>query len=221
MLTHAIEDYLKTIYHLCEAHGKATTTQIAEALQVTPASVSGMLRKLAHTEPPLIQYHKHQGATLTPAGERVALEIIRHHRLLETFLHQMLGYEWHEVHAEADRLEHVISENFETRIAQALGNPTHDPHGDPIPSADLEMPASPQTALSDLRPPHSGVVARVDDTDPQLLCYLQAQGIVPEARITITNYSAFDENLSLQVEGQEEPIVLGPAVTRQIYVENG
>ncbi|GAB4531460.1 MAG: metal-dependent transcriptional regulator [Anaerolineales bacterium] len=219
MLTNAIEDYIKTIYHLCTNRGKANTNQIAEALQVTPASVSGMLRKLAHTDPPLVSYHKHRGVTLTPDGERVALEVIRHHRLLETFLHQILGYEWHEVHAEADRLEHVISEEFEARMAQALGYPTHDPHGDPIPSPALEMPHRDLFPLGSLRPSQSGIVARVNDADPQLLCYLSERGIVPQAHLTVLAYSPFDRNLSLQIHGQDQVVVLGPAITAQIFME--
>ncbi len=218
-LTHAIEDYLKVIYQILLSHERAATSQIAAALEVTPASVSGMLRKLARTDPPLVVYHKHRGVTLTPEGERIAIEIVRHHRLLETFLHQILGYDWDEVHAEADRLEHVISEDFEERIAQVLGEPTHDPHGDPIPTRDLEMPPHAETRLSDLRPPQRAVIARVRDSDPELLRYLSERGLRPQTHITVTRYSAFDENLSLQVNGCEEHIVLGPRATRQIFVE--
>ncbi|RMF45680.1 MAG: metal-dependent transcriptional regulator [Anaerolineae bacterium] len=217
--THAVEDYLKTIYLISRACARASTTQIAEALQVTPASVTGMLRKLANTDPPLVVYHKHRGATLTPEGERIAIEIVRHHRLLETFLHQILGYDWDEVHAEADRLEHVISEAFEERIAQVLGDPTHDPHGDPIPTRDLEMPPPSETRLSDLRPPQQAVIVRVSDSDPALLRYLSEYSLRPQTHITITRYTAFDENISLQVNGCEEDIVLGPRATRQIFVE--
>lgn len=217
-LTHAIEDYLKTIYDLAGTHGRASTNQIAEVLEVKPASVTGMVQKLASTKPPLVDYQKHRGVVLTPDGEKVALEIIRHHRLLELFLHETLGYSWDEVDEEADRLEHVISEEFEERIAKALGDPTHDPHGDPIPSRDLEMPSSPTTRLSELRPTQQAIIKRVRDTDPDLLRYLSERDIVPGASVQILEYSPFDGNLTLRVEGSHEVVVLGSRVTRQIYV---
>ena len=118
-VTHAIEDYLKTIYELTVSQERASTNQIADSLDIKPASVTGMVKKLAMSEPPLVDYQKHRGVALTHDGERVALETIRHHRLLETFLHETLGFEWDTVHEEADRLEHVISEEFEERIAQS------------------------------------------------------------------------------------------------------
>ena len=178
-LTHAIEDYLKTIYDLSQMGGRAATSQIAEVLEVRPASVTGMLQKLAAATPPLVDYQKHRGVALTPEGEKVALETIRHHRLLETFLHETLGYDWDAIHAEADRLEHVISEEFEERIAQALGDPTHDPHGDPIPDRDLRMPSHATTRLSELRAGQRATIERVRDSDPELLRYLSERGVVP------------------------------------------
>jgi DtxR family transcriptional regulator, Mn-dependent transcriptional regulator len=217
-LTHAVEDYLKTIYSLQSTYKRATTKQIAEKLEVTPASVTGMIQKLAETTPPLVEYIKHQGVVLTPEGERVALEILRHHRLLELFLHQILGYEWEDVHAEADRLEHVISEEFEERISLALGNPSHDPHGDPIPTRDFQLPASPDTRLSELRDGDQAVVHRVQDSDPELLRYLSEIGLVPRARLTVLEYSPFDANLKLLIEGRPEPLVLGQRITRQVFV---
>lgn len=216
--TPAVEDYLKTIYSLCAEGERASTTHIAEALQVAPASVTGMLRKLASAEPPLVVYHKHRGATLTLEGERAAIEIVRHHRLLETFLHDILGYAWDEVHEEADRLEHVISETFEERIAQVLGNPARDPHGDPIPSRDLEMPPSTLTRLIDLRPPQRGVVVRVNDADSALLRYLGECSLLPGTRFTTVRYTPYDETISLRLEGASETIVLGPRAARQVFV---
>jgi DtxR family Mn-dependent transcriptional regulator len=218
-VTHAIEDYLKTIYALTAVNDRASTNQIAEALEVKPASVTGMIKKLSQSNPPLVDYQKHYGVALTPEGERVALETIRHHRLLETFLYETLGFEWDAVHAEADRLEHVISEEFEERIAQALGDPTHDPHGDPIPTRDLEMPVQTTTRLSDLRPGQQAIIKRVRDTDPELLRYLSERSIVPGACVDILAYSSFDDNLTIQVEGRTDPEVLGARVTRQIFVE--
>jgi DtxR family transcriptional regulator, Mn-dependent transcriptional regulator len=217
-LTYAVEDYLKTIYQIQATYGRATTKQLAEELEVTPASVTGMIQKLAETHPPLLVYTKHQGVTLTPEGEQVALEIVRHHRLLELFLHQILGYEWEDVHAEADRLEHVISEEFEERIAEALGHPRYDPHGDPIPTRDLQLPETPNTRLSELRRGNTAEIYRVLDRDPNLLRYLSEIGLVPKARLEVLEYSPFDENLHLRIEGLADTIVLGPRVTRQIFV---
>lgn len=218
-LTHAIEDYLKTIYDICASYGRASTNQIAEVLNVTPASVTGMLKKLATTEPPLVEYQKHHGVALTADGERVALEIVRHHRLLEMFLHQILGYNWDEVHAEADRLEHVISEEFEERIAAALGHPRHDPHGDPIPTRELFLPPSSATSLFEALPGETVRVVRVRDTDPQLLRYLSDLGLIPGAQVRVLAHSPFDDTLRLQVTGQAETTVLGAPVTRQVFVE--
>jgi DtxR family Mn-dependent transcriptional regulator len=218
-LTHSVEDYLKTIYDLTQSHGRASTTQIADVLEVKPASVTGMVKKLALTKPPLVEYRKHKGVVLTKEGEKVALEVIRHHRLLELFLHETLGYSWDEVDAEADRLEHVISEELEERIAQALGDPTHDPHGDPIPTRELEMPTYAKVRLSSLRPGEQAIIKRVRDTDPDLLRYLSERGIVPQACITVLDYSPFDDNLRLSIQGQPEHVVLGSRVTRQIFIE--
>ena len=138
---------------------------------------------------------------------------------METFLYETLGFDWDAVHAEADRLEHVISEELEERIAQALGDPTHDPHGDPIPTRDLEMPIQATTRLSDLNPGQQAIIKRVRDTDPELLRYLSERRIVPGACVDVLAYSTFDDNLTLQVEGCPEPEVLGARVTRQIFVE--
>lgn len=218
-LTHVVEDYLKAIYDLTATSGRATTNQIAERMGVTPASVTSMIQKLASTQPPLLKYRKHRGVELTVDGEKVALEIIRHHRLLEVFLQQTLGYSWDEVHDEADRLEHVISEEFEERIAESLGNPRLDPHGDPIPTRELHLPESARLTLSQLRPKQRAVIQRVRDADPQLLRYLSEMGLKPEAHVKILDYSPFDDNLRLEIEGREESVVLGPSVTSQVYVE--
>ena len=218
-ITKAIEDYLKAIYELTAVHGRVSTTQLADRLNITPASVTGMIQRMAATDPPLVEYQKHRGVLLTDPGQAIALEIIRHHRLLELFLHQTLGYSWDEVHEEADRLEHVISEDFEERIAQALGNPSHDPHGEPIPTRDLQLPHSSDTRLSEMRPGQEATVDRVDATDMVLLRYLSEIGLTPNAEVSILDYSTFDGNLHLKVGGQKGSIVLGPGVTRRIFVE--
>ena len=218
-LTQPVEDYLKCIYELGGDVERVSTNHLADCLGVTPASVTGMLKKLAEYEPALVDYQKHHGALLTKAGKNAALEILRHHRLLEMFLHQVLGFDWDEVHEEADRLEHVISEAFEERIARVMGEPQLDPHGDPIPTRDFQMPETSGQPLADLRPRQAGVVQRVEDESPELLRYLSRIGLVPESRLEILAYSPLDENISLQVEGRLAPVVLGPGITREIYVK--
>lgn len=215
-ITHAIEDYLKAIYTL-NLEGQASTTALADALQIAPASVTGMLKRLAACTPPLIVYRKRQGATLTPEGEEAALEVIRHHRLLETYLHESLGFPWDEVHEEAERLEHVISEAFEERIDALLGHPTHDPHGDPIPDPNLVMPQKASIPLSTLRPPQATTIERVNADDAELLRHLRAQGLVPGSKLEVRAFSPFDGNLTIFI-GEKE-MVVGPAITRYIFVQ--
>jgi DtxR family transcriptional regulator, Mn-dependent transcriptional regulator len=217
-LTHAVEDYLKTIYDLTRNGERASTNQIAERMGVTPASASGMVQKLAATTPPLLVYEKHHGVTLTDDGEKIALEIIRYHRLLELFLQKTLGFSWDQVHAEADRLEHAISPDVAERISQVLGEPVHDPHGHPIPSRDLKLPpGEPTLALGDLRPGQQAYIRRVDDDDPNLLRYLNSMGLMPDARLLVLDYSSFDGNLQVEIGGRT--VVLGPRITSQIFVE--
>ncbi len=218
-LTQSIEDYLKAIYELTVNEGRASTTDLANYLQVTPASVTGMIKKLSKTEPPLVEYQKHQGVMLTDDGQKIALETIRHHRLLELFLHQILDYTWDEVDEEADRLEHVISEKFEEKIAKALGHPDFDPHGDPIPGKDFSLPETATTPLSDLRTGQVAVIKRVRDTDSELLRHLNKLGVVPGSQVTIKDYSEFDGNSHLQILGKSDVVVLGPKVTEQIFVQ--
>lgn len=219
VLTQSIQDYLKHIYELNENGGSASTNDLAARLNIAPASVTGMLQKLATAKPPLVIYKKHQGVTLTKNGAKAALEVIRHHRLLETFLVNTLGYSWDEVHCEAEKLEHVISEDFEARMAKALGYPTRDPHGELIPTIDLTMPADDSCPLASLRVDETATVRRVSDDDPALLRHLREIGVVPNVEITVKNYSKFDGNLTIKVEGQKSNVVLGMAVTSQVFVE--
>lgn len=211
------QNYLKHIFELTEHGASASTNDLAARLGVAPASVTGMVQKLASAKPPLVDYRKHQGTTLTEEGQHAALEVIRHHRLLETWLVQSLGYSWDEVHEEACRLEHVISEDFEARIAAALGNPVRDPHGEPIPSPDLRMPDDDSTQLSSLRPPQQATVIRVNASDPALLRHLDELGLTPGALLEITVHSPFDGNLTIKLDNQK--IVVGPAITNNIFVE--
>lgn len=219
-LTQSIQNYLKHIYELNKDGVPASTTELAARLNLAPASVTGMLQRLASSSLPLVIYKKHQGVTLTKAGQRAALEVIRHHRLLEAYLVKALGYSWDEVHDEACRLEHVISEDFETRIAEALGNPTRDPHGDLIPTEDLTMPADETRPLASLRTDESATVIRVTDDDAALLRHLREIGLIPEAEVTVKDYSEFDGNLTLHIEGRKSNVVLGTAITMQIFVSD-
>jgi DtxR family transcriptional regulator, Mn-dependent transcriptional regulator len=182
-LSDAIQDYLKEIYKLRTDSDKVTTTALAKRLRVSPASVSAMVKKLAALG--LAEHVPYRGVDLTPAGERVALEVVRHHRLLELYLAETLGIAVESVHAEADRLEHVLSDELEARIDSALGYPTHDPHGDPIPDAQLQMQAEPAVRpLSALDAGDEGTVRRVPDDD-ELLPQLSVLGLVPGRRITV------------------------------------
>ena len=214
----SIEDYLKAIYELSIKDGRVATTHLAKHLGISPASVTGMIKKLSQMEPPYLNYQKHQGVFLTEAGERIALETLRHHRLLEVFLHEILGFPWDEVHEEADKLEHVISEKFEERMAFVLGNPEHDPHGDPIPNKELNVPKATMICLSDLRPHQKAIIKRVRDKDPKLLRFLSDLGLIPNAEIEINDYSEFDGNIHLAVKNSSKNVVLGPRITDQIHV---
>src|SRR5215211_5659179 len=198
-LTISIQDYLKNIYELTENGESASTTALAKKLNISAPSVTGMVQKLASAKPALVEYQKHQGVTLTKEGRNAALEVIRHHRLLESWLVQTLGYSWAEVHEEAERLEHVISEDFERRIAAAMGHPIRDPHGEPIPTADLKMPLVDSTPLSALRPGQTATIQSVRAADTDLLRYLNDLGLIPDARIEVTGYSPFDHNLTIKV----------------------
>ncbi|HSL31635.1 MAG TPA: metal-dependent transcriptional regulator [Anaerolineales bacterium] len=216
-LTISIQDYLKNIYELTESGEVASTNALARKLKISAPSVTGMIQRLASAEPALVEYQKHQGVTLTREGRRAALEVIRHHRLLEAWLVQTLGYSWDEVHEEAERLEHVISEDFEERIAAAMGHPLRDPHGEPIPTADLTMPLDDSTPLAALRPGQRAIIQRVPASDPDLLRYLNDRGLVPGAQVEVKEYSPFDHNLTVKVG--RKSLVLGLSITSKVFVE--
>ncbi len=218
-LTDSIQDYLKIIYDLTAGGEPASTTALAARLGITPASVTGMVQKLAAIKPSLVTYRKHQGVTLTVRGKRAALEVIRHHRLIEAWLVRFLGYSWDEVHREAEKLEHVISEDFEQRIAKAMGHPERDPHGEPIPSADLVMPSDASISLSLLESNQVAVVRRVDAHDEKLLGHFEELGIFPGRTVKVLSISAYDQIMKVQVQGRKEGILLGPALTDRIFVE--
>jgi len=186
----AVEDYCKAIFTLeSRAEQPVATNALAERLGLTPGSVSAMLKRLG--ELGLIEHHPYRGVRLTEQGRRVALEVIRHHRLLELFLAETLEMPWDRVHAEAEVLEHVISEELEQLIAEALGHPTIDPHGDPIPSAELELHELETLPLERLHEGDGGVFVRVSDADPEMLRYLSSHGIAPGDRLYVRERQPF------------------------------
>lgn len=181
----AVEDYLKAIYQLGRTGEAATTSALAGRLGVSPASVTGMLKKLA--EAGLVAHEKYQGARLTEPGRLVAVETIRHHRLVETYLHQALGVPWDRLHDEAEAWEHVLSEDLEARMDAALGHPTHDPHGAPIPTPDLELAERDLLPLARLEEGQEATVARVSDHDAALLRAIGAAGLFPGVRFRLAS----------------------------------
>lgn len=214
-ITPAIEDYLKAIYMLQQS-GEVTTSLLGEQLGgFKPGSVTGMIKRL--DEMNLVTYTPYQGVCLTPAGEKIALEVIRHHRLLELYLVEALGYSWDEVHEEAERLEHHISEKLEARIAAHLGQPDFDPHGDPIPSLEGALPNRSASRLSDLPIGGSGRITRVQDQSADRLRYLAELGMVPGAQVQLTQSAPFDGPVSVRVGDTIQ--TLDRRLARTIFVE--
>jgi len=182
ILSPSQEDYLKQIFLLGDGFESVSTRDLSVRLAVRPASVTGMVQRLAEQE--LVIHEPYRGVKLTEGGRRVALEMLRHHRLLETFLERVLGYGWDEVHDEAERLEHVISERFEARIAETMGHPTHDPHGDPIPDADLRLPpAADEVKLTQVTAGGTVTLARVGTQDRDSLKLLSRLGLIPGVEV--------------------------------------
>lgn len=214
-LTVAVQDYAKAIFTLESRHGAASTTDLAALLEVRPASVSGMLRKLSALG--LVEHERYHGVRLTKRGRRVALEVIRHHRLLELFLVESLGMTWDEVHAEAEVLEHALSEELEELIAAKLGDPTVDPHGDPIPTRELELAETTAPTLAELDPGEAATFARVSDADPEMLRFLGERGIVPGTSLELVERQPFDGPLF--VRAGRDVHVLGATLARAMRVQ--
>lgn len=201
----AVEDYAKAIYALGRrADGPVATTALAERLGISPASVTAMLKRMA--EMSLVSHEPYHGVTLTKSGERVALEVIRHHRLIESYLSEALDVPWDQVHSEAEVLEHYISEDLEERMALALGDPTRDPHGDPIPDRELELARETGVALVELDPGREGVFDRVSDSDPEMLRYLDERDIKPGTRIRVNGRQPFGGPMLVEFAGTEHAI---------------
>jgi DtxR family Mn-dependent transcriptional regulator len=197
IISHAMEDYLKAIYKLLEIDGVVTTSALADYMGVAPASVTNMCKKLAELN--LLAYERYQGVKFTPTGEKLALEIVRHHRLIELYLAEALGVPWDQVHEEAEKLEHVISEDLEERMATALGDPKFDPHGAPIPSRAGNIKPQEGGRLVDMQAGDKLVVIEVDDQDSELLRYLGEMGIYPGTDIQIIDCAPFNGPLTLSV----------------------
>lgn len=218
-LSRAEQDYLKAVFRLSNRYGRASTSQLAEWLAVKPASVTGMLQKMAQTSPPLVSYEKHQGAILTTDGEEAALSMVRQHRLLELFLVEKLGYTWDEVHDEAERLEHAVSGEFRERIAAILGDPSRDPHGDPIPDTNLKLKPRTEFPLTQLQTSQTAVIRRVRDEDADLLRELTHLGLTPSARVRAISCNNLDQTLTLLVTELDETIVIGFRAAEELFVD--
>jgi DtxR family Mn-dependent transcriptional regulator len=211
-----VQDYAKAIYALEQRdEGAVTTNALADRLGVTAASASGMVKRMG--ELGLVEHTPYRGVTLTENGRRVALEVIRHHRLLELYLAESLGLPWDRVHAEAEVLEHHLSDELEELIAAKLGNPTRDPHGDPIPTRDLTIEERPTESLNTLEAGTSGTFTRVSDADPEMLRYLSGRGIAPGDKFEVVEKQPFDGPLFVRFG--DDVHVLGGALARAMRVE--
>jgi DtxR family Mn-dependent transcriptional regulator len=204
MHTQAVEDYLKTIYEIQCEQGKVATTVLAERLGVAPASVTGMIKKLADMH--LVVHEPYQGVVLTEAGQKIALEVLRHHRLIELFLAEELGVPWDRVHEEANKIEHVLSEDVEDRVDALLGYPTTDPHGAPIPTRDGTIDQRNCVALVDLKPGQTALVAEVSDHDSALLRYLGELGLYPQVKVSVIAIAPFDGPMTIRVGEAEHAL---------------
>jgi DtxR family Mn-dependent transcriptional regulator len=214
MISRAMEDYLKAIYQSAQKNERVSTTRLAEKIGCSAASVTSMLQKLSELN--LVLYEPYQGVNLTPSGEKVALEIVRHHRLIELYLAEVLGYSWDKVHAEAEKLEHVISEEFEEKIDEALGYPTTDPHGDPIPTRDGQVEQKRFHSLWEISGVENVTVRRVSDSDPEALRYLAEIGIFPAVEVKVLKKAPFNGPIHIEVAHNEHS--LSEQLARQIFV---
>lgn len=219
-LSRSTEDYLKAIYMLTLGGHETHTQALADVLEIRPASVTNMLQKLDEMEPPLVDYRKSQGVVLTEAGRHAALRVIRRHRLVEQFLYEVLGYSWEQVHAEAEELEHVISERFEDRLAVLLGEPKFDPHGEPIPDRKLGLSAAPRLArLCDLQAGDHAVVRQVDANQPGLLAYLTQIGVRLGSRLSVRQRNPLDGALLVTLEAGGEQHAMSSQAACAVRVE--
>jgi DtxR family Mn-dependent transcriptional regulator len=203
-LSAAVQDYVREIYKLQTESGHVKTSTLAQRMGVAPPSATAMMKKLASQG--LVDHQPYRGVRLTRTGERIALELLRHHRLLELYLVRTLDLGIDAVHAEADRLEHALSERLEDRIDKALGSPTQDPHGDPIPDAKLRIVQSKSKRLTELEPGEEATVLRVPDGDGELLRYLASHALVPGQQVQLIKAEPFDGPVTLRADGRETAI---------------
>jgi DtxR family Mn-dependent transcriptional regulator len=213
-LTAPVEDYLKAIYAIGRGTGAAATNEIAQRLALAPASVSGMVRRLANQG--LLAYERYHGVKLTESGRRAALRTLRRHRVIEAYLSQALGYQWDRVHEEAERLEHAASDELVDRMAATIGEPEVDPHGAPIPTRDGSVDETEYTSLKDLPVGVSGVVVRVADEDPAMLRYLAKLSILPGKKITTKSRALYEGLITLSVGRQE--LSISPGLAANVLV---
>jgi len=216
-LTGQAEDYLKAIYELEQSGEAAATNEIAGRLGIAAASVSGMVQRLARLG--LVEVERYRGARLTAAGRTAALALIRRHRIIESYLVERLGFGWDDVHEEAERLEHAASDELIARMAEAIGNPTADPHGAPIPTASGEVDETRLPSINDLEAGGSATVVRMSDRDPAFLRYLDGMGIRPGAKVHVTAREPFSGPIMLEVEGEEQTHAVGTNVASQVYIQ--
>jgi len=212
MSSPAVEDYLKAIYEIGRDTKRVTTSALSEYLAISPASVTGMIKKLADLK--LITYERYQGVELSSAGRKMALEVIRHHRLVELYLAEAMGVPWDQVHEEAEKWEHVLSESLEDRMDEILGYPKVDPHGSPIPSRDGRIDELERTALASLNEGDCAMIAEVSDRDPELLRYLAEMGLFPQKQIVA--FEPFEGPVRVLIDDEEQSVGLEAA--RNIYV---
>lgn len=213
-LTGPVEDYLKAIYAIGRGSVSVATNDIAQRLNLTPASVSGMVRRLA--EQGLVSYERYKGVTLTESGRRAALRTLRRHRVIEAYLSGALDYPWDRVHDEAERLEHAASDELVDRMASAIGEPVVDPHGAPIPSREGFMDETEYFSLAELGAGYGAKVVRVSDDDPEMLRYLGELEIVPGAEVVVISKAPYDGPIALRISG--ELLSIGPALAAQVLV---
>ena len=216
-LSRSVEDYLKAVFSLTERGEPASTTALAQLLEIQPASVTGMVKRLA--ESGLVEHVPYRGVHLTSLGAREALRIVRRHRILETYLVDRLGYAWEDVHDEAERLEHAVSDDLIDRMAHALEHPSHDPHGAPIPTPGGEIEAVDFTSLADTPVGEEVHIRAVDDEDSERLRYMEERGLVPGVRLLVEQRQPFDGPVTILVGGAEgRPEVVGSDLARRIFV---
>lgn len=215
MLSQAVQDYLKTIYKL-EENGPVSTTSIAKELSISGASVTGMLKRLATMK--LVDYNSYKGVKLTSEGKKIALEIIRHHRLLELYLKEALGFPLDKIHDEACRLEHYISEEFVEKIDAILGNPEFDPHGHPIPTKEGLIHLNNEQLLLHVETGKSAIITRLSDSDPEMLAYFEKKGLIPGVNVKLIDKAPFNGPLTVFYGGETQ--IIGNEIAKSIYVES-